>query len=68
MPIISHRFLFDEGVARLVIQACTEHLTVFLVHLSLTYRNRQYQLERFYRLIRQVDRPVTWPVISTPSG
>ena len=59
MPIISHRFhFFDEGVKRLVIQACTEHLTVFLVHLSLTYRNRQYQLERLYRLIRQVDRPV----------
>ena len=58
-PIISHRFhYFDEGVKRLVIQACTERLTVFLVHLSLTYRNRQYQLERLYKLIRQVDRPV----------
>jgi endonuclease/exonuclease/phosphatase family metal-dependent hydrolase len=59
MPIVSHRFhYFDEGVKRLVIQACTEHLTVFLVHLSLTYRNRQYQLERLYRLIRSVDRPM----------
>ena len=59
MPIISHRFhFFDEGVKRLIIQACTEYLTVFLVHLSLTYRNRQYQLERLYQLIRQVDRPV----------
>ena len=58
-PIISHRFhYFDEGVKRLIIQACTEHLTVFLVHLSLTYRNRQYQLERLYRLVRQVNRPV----------
>jgi endonuclease/exonuclease/phosphatase family metal-dependent hydrolase len=59
MPIISHRFhYFDEGVKRLVIQVCTEWLTIFLVHLSLTYRNRQYQLERLYRLIRQVDRPM----------
>ncbi|MGD9948673.1 MAG: endonuclease/exonuclease/phosphatase family protein [Desulfobulbus sp.] len=59
MPIISHRFhYFDEGVKRLVIQVCTEHLTIFLVHLSLTYRNRQYQLERLYKLIRQVDRPM----------
>lgn len=59
MPIISHRLhYFDEGVKRLVIQACTEHLTIFLVHLSLTFRKRQYQLERLYRLIRQVDRPV----------
>ncbi|MGI6657232.1 MAG: endonuclease/exonuclease/phosphatase family protein [Desulfobulbus sp.] len=56
-PIISHRFhYFDEGVKRLIIQVCTERLTVFLVHLSLTYRNRQYQLERLYRLIRRVDR------------
>ncbi len=59
MPIISHRFhYFDEGVKRLVIQVCTERLTIFLVHLSLTFRNRQYQLERLYRLIRQVDRPM----------
>ncbi len=59
MPIISHRFhYFDEGVKRLVIQVCTEHLTVFLVHLSLTYRKRQYQLERLYNLIREVDRPM----------
>lgn len=59
MPIISHRLhYFDEGVKRLVIQVCTERLTIFLVHLSLTYRNRQYQLERLYKLIRQVDRPM----------
>ncbi len=59
MPIISHRFqYFEEGVKRLIIQACTERLTVFLVHLSLTYRKRQYQLERLYRLIRKVERPV----------
>lgn len=59
MPIVSHRFhYFDEGVKRLVIQVCTEYLTVFLVHLSLTYRNRQYQLERLYKLIRSVDRPM----------
>lgn len=58
-PIISHRFhYFDQGVKRLVIQACTEHLTIFLVHLSLTYRKRQYQLERLYKLIREVDRPM----------
>lgn len=59
MPIISHRFhFFEEGVKRLIIQVCTEQLTIFLVHLSLTFRNRQYQLERLYRLIRQVNRPM----------
>lgn len=58
-PIIDHRFYyFDKGVKRLIIQACMETVTVFLVHLSLTYNNRQYQLERLYKLIRQVDRPV----------
>ncbi|WP_028583463.1 endonuclease/exonuclease/phosphatase family protein [Desulfogranum mediterraneum] len=59
MEIVSHRFhYFEEGVKRLIIQACMERVTVFLVHLSLTYKNRQYQLERLYRLIREVDRPV----------
>lgn len=59
MEIISHRFhYFEEGVKRLIIQACMERVTVFLVHLSLTFRNRHYQLERLYRLIREVDRPL----------
>ncbi|PIE59149.1 MAG: endonuclease [Desulfobulbus propionicus] len=59
MEIVSHRFhYFDEGVKRLVIQACMEPVTVFLVHLSLTFRKRQYQLERLYRLIREVNQPV----------
>ncbi|PID71498.1 MAG: endonuclease [Desulfobulbus propionicus] len=57
--IISHRFhYFEEGVKRLIIQACMERVTVFLVHLSLTFRNRHYQLERLYRFIREVDRPL----------
>ncbi len=59
MPIVSYRFhYFEEGMKRLIIQACTERVTIFLVHLSLTYRNRQNQLERLYRLVRQVDRPL----------
>jgi len=59
LPIQSHRFhYFDQGVKRLVIEARLSRVTVFLVHLSLTYRNRQYQLERLFRLIRDVDGPV----------
>ncbi len=59
LDIVSHRFhYFEEGLKRLIIQACMEQVTVFLVHLSLTFRNRQYQLEKLYRLIREVDRPV----------
>lgn len=59
LPILSHRFhYFDQGVKRLVIEARLTPVTVFLVHLSLTYRNRQYQLERLFRLIREIDGPV----------
>ena len=58
-PIVEHRFhYFEQGVKRLVIEVRLAGLTVFLVHLSLTYRNRQYQLERLYRLIRGVAGPV----------
>ncbi|HHD63259.1 MAG TPA: endonuclease [Desulfobulbaceae bacterium] len=59
LPIVEHRFhYFEQGIKRLVIEARMEPLTVFLVHLSLTYRNRQYQLERLYRLISEVEGPV----------
>jgi len=58
-PIVKHRFhYFEQGVKRLVIEARLASLTIFLVHLSLTYRNRQYQLERLYRLIHGVEGPV----------
>ncbi len=58
-PIIEHRFhYFEQGVKRLVIEVKLAGLTIFLVHLSLTYRNRQYQLERLYRLIHGVEGPV----------
>ncbi len=58
-PIIEHQFhYFDRGVKRLVIEAGLPLVTVFLVHLSLTYRSRQYQLERLHRLVRHVRGPV----------
>jgi len=58
-PILEHRFhYFEQGVKRLVIEVVLEKLTVFLVHLSLTYRNRQYQLEQLYRIVKNSDRPV----------
>ncbi len=59
VPIRRHRFhYFEQGVKRLVIEARMGMLTVFLVHLSLTYRNRQYQLEKLYRLVRDVEGPL----------
>ncbi len=57
--ILSSRFhYFDQGVKRLVIEATLPYLTLFLVHLSLTFRNRQQQLVRLSRLVRQVQGPV----------
>lgn len=56
--IKDHRFhYFDEGVKRLVIEVQLEDVVVFLVHLSLTFRKRQYQLERLYRIVSQVEGP-----------
>jgi len=57
--IVNYRFhYFNEGMKRLVIEACLDEVTVFLVHLSLTFRKRQNQLERLFQLIRTVRGPV----------
>jgi endonuclease/exonuclease/phosphatase family metal-dependent hydrolase len=57
--IVEHKFhFFKQGVKRLVIEARTGDVTVFLVHLSLTYRNRQNQLEQLYKMVRQATGPV----------
>ncbi len=58
-PIVSYHYhYFEQGVKRLIIEARLEDVTIFLVHLSLTYRNRQYQLEQLYHLIKRVDGPM----------
>ncbi|MCI5222666.1 MAG: endonuclease [Candidatus Electrothrix sp. AR4] len=57
--ILFHQFyFFKQGVKRLVIEAKTADLTVFLVHLSLTYRNRQSQLQQLYEIVGQALGPV----------
>ena len=57
--IINHRFrYFPVGMKRLVIEAKLAGLTVFLVHLSLTFRKRQLQLEQLYQFVREVEGPV----------
>ncbi len=57
--IINHSFRhFSVGMKRLVIEAEFADLTVFLVHLSLTFRKRQLQLEQLYQFVRGVDGPV----------
>jgi endonuclease/exonuclease/phosphatase family metal-dependent hydrolase len=52
------RFLyFDHGIKRLVIQLELEKVTVFLVHLSIWFRHRQYQLGDLYSLVKDVRKP-----------
>jgi endonuclease/exonuclease/phosphatase family metal-dependent hydrolase len=49
---------FDTGIKRLIIELELEHLCVFLVHLSLKFRHRQYQLRSLHDLIVQAKKPV----------
>jgi endonuclease/exonuclease/phosphatase family metal-dependent hydrolase len=50
--IISHRFhYFSEGIKRLVIELELEDFNIFLVHLSLKFRHRQYQLQELHRMV-----------------
>jgi len=49
---------FDTGIKRLIIELELDQVCVFLVHLSLKYRHRQYQLRTLYDLIAGVTKPV----------
>ncbi len=49
---------FDKGIKRLVIELELEDFVVFLVHLSLKFRHRHYQLLDLYSLVSEVDKPV----------
>ncbi|HBA84097.1 MAG TPA: endonuclease [Verrucomicrobia bacterium] len=48
---------FDSGVKRLVIELELENLSIFLVHLSLKFRHRQYQLRDLHSLVKAVKKP-----------
>lgn len=57
--IVSERFHYlKNGVKRLVIEVELPQFHVFLVHLSLKYRYRQYQLHELYTLIERCKKPV----------
>lgn len=57
--IVSQKFhYFHEGVKRLVIELELADLSVFLVHLSLKFRHRQYQLQDLYTMTNSVKKPV----------
>ena len=49
---------FDTGIKRLIIELELENLAVFLVHLSLKYRHRHYQLRHLHELISACNKPV----------
>jgi endonuclease/exonuclease/phosphatase family metal-dependent hydrolase len=49
---------FDTGIKRLIIELELEEVCVFLVHLSLKYRHRQYQLRTLHDLISSATKPV----------
>jgi endonuclease/exonuclease/phosphatase family metal-dependent hydrolase len=57
--IISQKFhYFQEGVKRLVIELELTDFSVFLVHLSIKFRHRQYQLQDLHNMVKAVKKPV----------
>ncbi|HDZ23941.1 MAG TPA: endonuclease [Desulfobacteraceae bacterium] len=57
--IVAQRFhYFQNGVKRLVIELELENCTIFLVHLSIKFRHRQYQLQDLYGMLKNIKKPV----------
>ena len=49
---------FETGIKRLIIELELEDVAVFLVHLSLKYRHRHYQLRHLHDLVKECPKPV----------
>jgi endonuclease/exonuclease/phosphatase family metal-dependent hydrolase len=49
---------FDTGIKRLIIELELDQVAIFLVHLSLKYRHRQYQLRYLHDLVAKTAKPV----------
>ncbi|MDP2324600.1 MAG: endonuclease/exonuclease/phosphatase family protein [Gammaproteobacteria bacterium] len=57
--ILGERFhYFDTGIKRLIIELELDGVVIFLVHLSLKYRHRQFQLRHLYELVSRAQKPV----------
>ncbi len=57
--IINHHFhYFNEGMKRLVIEVELEEVRIFIVHLALSFKRRQQQLEHLHRMIAKRTKPV----------
>jgi len=48
---------FERGMKKLVMELELEQVTIFLVHLALSYRARQEQLGHLYSMVHKTDRP-----------
>jgi len=56
--IETYRFhYFREGIKRLVIELELESYSLFLVHLSLKFRHRQYQLQDLHSIVMEARKP-----------
>lgn len=49
---------FDSGIKRLIIELELDEVCIFLVHLSIKYRHRQYQLRHLHELVEKSRKPV----------
>ncbi len=49
---------FDTGIKRLIIELELDRVAIFLVHLSLKYRHRHFQLRHLYELVKRCRKPV----------
>jgi endonuclease/exonuclease/phosphatase family metal-dependent hydrolase len=49
---------FDTGIKRLIIELELDDVCIFLVHLSLKFRHRQYQLRTLHDLVMAAAKPV----------
>lgn len=57
--IVSQKFhYFRKGVKRLVIELELAEFSIFLVHLSIKFRHRQYQLQDLHSMVKNVEKPV----------
>ena len=48
---------FDAGIKRLIIELELDEFSVFLVHLSVKYRHRHYQLRHLHSLVKKTRKP-----------
>ncbi|MEA5445285.1 endonuclease/exonuclease/phosphatase family protein [Gammaproteobacteria bacterium AB-CW1] len=58
-PIVQEHFhYFDAGIKRLILEIELDEVVLYLVHLSVKYRHRHYQLRNLYSLVGQSNKPV----------